>query len=398
MNRFLKTRRTDVALDGRPVRLRGVNLGGWLMMEGYILHAPNEPVHLFKERFRRAHGRRGLRDFERAFRDNFVRREDFQRIADWGFNCVRLPFHHLLVERRPYVYDPDGVAYLDRALRYARGCGLWVILDLHAACGCQNHDWHSDSAGKAGLWRSRAFQDRTVAFWEFLADRYKENATVAGYDLLNEPVVGDVARLRRFYHRLVKAVRRTDPHHMFFVEGDRWAQDVDGLEDIPDDNTALSIHFYQPLEFTFRFVPGLSYPLKSASGRFDGKSIRRAMQLYRDKARRCGRPVLVGEFGVNARGGHDGEQAWVADALAAFEACGFHWTYWTYKAVKNAVFPDGIMSYRPNPPWVRREGPRWGWDNYAACWKDRRAVMVRSWRTGAFDINTEILRVLRKAV
>ena len=31
-----------------------------------------------------------------------------------------------------------------------------------------------------------------------------------------------------------------------------------------------------------------------------------------------------------------------------FQEAGFHWTYWTYKAVKNHMFPDGIYSYFPN--------------------------------------------------
>jgi hypothetical protein len=44
MRDFLKTDKTRIVAKGkRPVFLRGVNLGGWLMMEAYLLHAQNLP-------------------------------------------------------------------------------------------------------------------------------------------------------------------------------------------------------------------------------------------------------------------------------------------------------------------------------------------------------------------
>lgn len=393
---FLKTHHTEIRKGNRRILLRGVNLGGWLMMEGYILHSPNVAEQVFKRRFLRALGKAALRDFEKAFRDNFIREEDFRRIARLGFNCVRVPFNYRLIERAPYRYDARGVAYLDKVLRWGKKHRLWVILDLHAAYGCQNHDWHSDSTGPARLWHQKGCQARTVALWKFLADRFKDHEWLAGYDLLNEAVTGDACLLNRFYRRLIAAIREVDRNHIIFVEGNHWAMDLDCLERFDDDNIALSVHYYQPLEFTFNLIPQLRYPLRSQKGVFDRRTMARMLGRYVRQARRQDRPILVGEFGVNSRQGFYGEDRWLKDLLHVFAREGFHWTYWTYKAVKNAVFPDGIWSSRDNPPWVNRQGCRWGWDNYASHWPKSRGKIIRSWRTEAFGENPEIVAALKQ--
>ena len=390
---FLQTKGTGIFSGARPVMLRGVNLGGWLMMEGYMLHARNVAEQAFKKEFRSVHGPKGLAEFEKYFRDNFVTEKDFQRIAFSGFNCVRLPFNFRLIEKAPYRYDPVGVERLKTAVRWAKKNRLWVILDLHAAPGAQNHDWHSDSLGTAELWRKKSYQDRTAALWEYLAGCFKDEEAVAGYDVLNEAVLDDAKVLNSFYRKLIRAIRRSDPNHILFVEGNRWAMDLDCLDDFEDENLALSVHFYWPMEFTFNLVPGLSYPMK----RFGKKEMKKALAVYARIARRRQRPIFVGEFGVNVRDGFYREHLWLKDILECFRDFQFHWTYWTYKTVKNSIFPDGIYSYRENPPWVSRQGPRLGWDNYAPLWEHNKHGIVRSWRTDMFQVNEHIGNELRQA-
>lgn len=393
MKTFLHTSKTKIILNGKAVTLKGVNLGGWLMMEGYILHSHNIAAQVFKKNFAKALGVTALKGFEQAYRDNFIRESDFKRIAELGFNCVRVPFNSRLIEKAPYKYDPKGVQYLDKVIRLGRKYRLWIILDLHAACGAQNHDWHSDSLGIADLWRKKVYQKRTLALWEFLSDRYKDEEIVAGYDILNEAVLEDTAMLNAFYKRLIKTIRGVDKNHIVFVEGNQWARDLNCLDLFDDDNLSLSIHFYEPLDCTFNFVPHLSYPFSG----FNKTTIQKMMRYYAGIARKRSVPILVGEFGVNYRQGHYGEIQWIRDTLESFKKYGFHWTYWTYKAVKNASFPDGIFSYTGNPPWVNRAGPSLGWDNFSTHWPRRHKEMIRSWQTPQFKENTKVLRTLKQA-
>lgn len=387
-----------VSAEGRPVYMRGVNTGGWLMMEGYILHAPNLAVARFKKEFAKALGKKALAEFEHNFLNAFIRESDFKQIAESGFNSVRVPFHYGLIEKKPNRYDAAGVAYLDRVLEWGKIFNLGIILDLHAAPGAQNHDWHSDSDGRANLWKIKSNQKRVFALWEFLADRYKDNPYVLGYDLLNEAVIADHAVLAKFYQDLIKVIRRVDRNHIIFVEGNRWSQDTTPLEGLSDDNLVASIHFYEPLEFTFNFVPFLKYPLKSSSGAWHKPQLRKRLEEYARFSKKYGRPIHVGEFGVNYRQGLYAEDVYLKDVLNCFKELGFHWNYWTYKAVKNNAFPDGVYSYYPNSPWVSRHGPRMGWDTYAALWPEKKNEIIESWHTSSFSLNTHVLEALRNGI
>lgn len=398
MRDFLRVSGQKIYDGRRPVLLKGVNLGGWLLMEGYILHSLNVAERVFKKDFAAACGKRELSRFESDFRDNFIRESDIKRIAQTGFNCVRVPFNSRLIETAPYRYSKDGARYLDRVITWARRHGIYVILDLHAACGAQSSDWHADSLGRPELWEEEEFRKRTLGLWEFVADRYKNEPTVAGYDILNEAVTDDVRLLNSFYKRVIARIRSVDRNHILFIEGNKWARDLDCLDDVPDENLVLSIHFYEPIDFTFNFVPQLSYPLKSRQGSWNKKTMAAMLSAYQKISKRRDRPIFVGEFGVNAREGLYGEDRWLADMLGCFNRFGFHWTYWTYKAVKHSIFPDGVFSYHGNPPWVHRQGPRLGWDNYALYWKGKRREMIRSWRTEEFAPNTQVLKTLKNAL
>lgn len=394
---FLRTSGTKI-VDGndRPVRLRGVNFGGWLMMEAYFMHAPNLAVHRFKERFQKELGEEALLDFEKSFHDAFIKESDFKNVKQQGFNCIRLPFNCRLVEKIPYTIDLEGVKYLDKAVRWAKKYKIFVILDLHAAPGAQNHDWHSDSDGRALLWDNPEYQKRTLAIWHFLADRYKNEEYVAGYDLLNEAVLHDAGKLNKLYHRMINTIRSADKNHILFIEGNRWAQDLDCLDEFDDDNYVLSVHNYEPIDFTFNYVAHLHYPLNTKERKWNKQSMLKHLSRFADVSKKRNVPIFVGEFGVNTREGIYGEQRWLEDTLSVYKKYGFHWTYWTYKCIKNYLFPDGVYSYKENPPWVHREGPLMGWDTYHLHWPTRRKDMIRSWDTREFAVNPTILNVLKK--
>ena len=96
---FLRVDKTRIVDEAdRRVVLKGVALGGWLMMEGYMLCGRNIPERLFKEAFEKAAGREALEDFTRSFRDTFIKESDIRTIKEWGANCVRIPFNYRVVE------------------------------------------------------------------------------------------------------------------------------------------------------------------------------------------------------------------------------------------------------------------------------------------------------------
>jgi len=386
---FLRTQKTSIVdADGHPVSLKGVNFGGWLMMEAYFMYSPNLPQRVFEKEFSDQCGVKALGELLEKFRDNFITESDFKQVAAWGMNCVRLPFHYKIAA------DKKTIHYLDQAIAWAKKHKVYLMLDLHAAPGAQNHDWHSDSLGPAELWTKSANRRKTYELWQMLADRYKDEPIIAGYDVLNEAVLHDADLLNEFYRETIKAIRKVDRNHILFIEGKHWAQQIDVLDDFKDDNWVYSIHFYEPPEFTFNYVPFLKYPSEACNK----DVLRRRMEGYAHFAQKKERPVHVGEFGVNYRQGCFNEHLYVKDELKCFNDLGFHWTYWTYKAVKNCMHPDGVYSYYPNSPWVNRPGVKTGWHCWADCWPKLKTEMFASWKTQAFNLNTHIVEQLIKAV
>lgn len=374
--------------------LKGVNLGGWLLMEGYILHGRNIPESGFKAAFMKVNGTRALAEFESLYRANFVREIDFKNIRAMGASLIRVPFNHKLVENN----GGKGLTHLDDVMRWAGKYGLKVILDLHAAPGAQNHDWHGDSDGRALLWEKASFRGRTYAIWEKVADRYRDHPALYGYDVLNEPVLDEkrVPLLKDLYRNLIRRIKAVDKKHLIFLEGNTWAQQVDSLADLLEDNVTVSIHYYTPLAFTFNFRPFYVFPGKVEGEKWDGGTIRRSLERYRRFADKNGVRIFAGEFGVNWRGGFFGETRWLESLLSAFDDLDFDYTYWTYKAVANSAYPDGIYQYLPNSPWVRRDGPVYGFENYPSLWKNDKREIAASWRTENYTANKEIVKTLKK--
>jgi len=386
---FLKVKNGNIiSSSGRRIILQGVNLGGWLMMEGYILGGRNIPEQEFKNTFAKKQSKSALQEFTRLFRDNFIQEIDFKMVKRLGFNCVRIPFNFHLIQ------DREVFRYLEKAVEFSKKYQLWVILDLHAAPGSQNEDWHSDSLGQALLWKEKRFQVQFIKTWQFLAQRFKNENTIAGYDILNEGVCRNKKVMLGLYKQVVKAIREIDRNHIIFLEGNKWAQDIEFMGKPWDENMAYSIHFYMPLEFTFSFVRNLRYPGKIGDGYWSKTTLKRALEKYYQLKKKWQMPIYVGEFGQNSRCVYcHKEFNWLLDTLALFEQFGFHWTYWTWKAVAQGVYPDGICQYQQNPAWISRQGPISGWETYYSLWHKQEKEISSSWRAENFTLNRSLARV-----
>lgn len=397
---FLKVRNTDIVDDsGKPVMLKGVALGGWLMMEGYMYAGRSIAERTFKEELAKSAGREAVDEFTKAFRDTFIREYDIKLIKESGANCIRVPFNYRVVEfeDRPFSLNEDGLKYIDRVVEWCEKYGLYCILDMHAVPGAQNPDWHSDCVGAPEFFSDPFNQDRYLRLWHFLAGRYKNSSAVAGYDVLNEPIVGLTGEgaLKELYEKVTKEIRDVDRNHIIFLEGSEWASRISFLGKPKDKNTVYSVHAYVPTEFAFNWIPGLTYPGKVLGINWNKSMLEMLAKQYKNYATKHNVPLYVGEFGVNCRDGHYGEYDWVKDVLYIFEKNRFSWTYWTYKTVANYSLPDGLYRYIPNTPWVNRKGPVTGWETFYHLWNKEKHNIISSWKTEHFTRNDKLYHILK---
>jgi len=376
------------------MKLKGINLGSWLLMEGYILGGRNIAESIFKQNFKKANGAAALCEFERLFRDNFIKEEDFKNIAQMGANCIRLPFNYRLIVNNHL----DGLMYLKKAFNFANKYSLGIILDLHAAPGAQNCDWHSDSSGRAMFWEKEKFRKEALNIWDELVSKFKDEPSLIGFDIINEPVLEEKSTniLAEFYKEAIKRIKAIDKKHTIFLEGSLWAQRIDFLKDLIEENVSISIHTYQPLDFTFNFVPFYKFPGEISNEHWDKEKLEKYLEPYFLFSKNNKVPIFVGEFGINWRGGFWGELNWLENILETFDKFGFSYTYWTYKAVSGYVSPDGLYQYIQNSKYVMREGPVYGWENYITNFKKEKNKIVDFWQTKNFTPNNTIISKLKE--
>ena len=145
---FVHTRGTKIiGIDGEPVRLRGICIGGWLNMENFITgFAANES--LMRSGVLDVLGRDRYELFFESLLSNFFGDEDAAFLASIGVNSVRIPlnYRHLEDDADPFVVKEEGFRHLDRAIAACAANGIFSIIDLHAVPGSQNQHWHSDNA------------------------------------------------------------------------------------------------------------------------------------------------------------------------------------------------------------------------------------------------------------
>lgn len=381
-----------------PIYLRGVALGGWLMMEGYMLAGPNIAEHVFKQKFTEKFGEKELDVFMDAWRSSFITEEDIKTISSWGCTCIRVPFNYRLIcpEKGPLEILKKGLSYLDKVIEWCEKHSIYCILDMHAAPGSQNHDWHSDSTGSCELFDNKEYWDKYLKLWDHLSKRYKDKEIIAGYDILNEPVVPHEKEpiVKKLYEDVIKVIRNNGDDHILFLEGNQWSQRIEFLTEIKDTNICYSTHYYEPLHYTFNFIRELTYPGTVEGEKWDINKIKERTSEYYNSITKKKTPIYVGEFGINARGDHYGETNWVKDVLTIFKENDYHWTYWTYKSMATHAFPDGIFRNLNNPPWVKREGPVYGMDNILDHWASSKEDIIKSWKTPDYTLNTPIQKLL----
>ena len=196
---------------------------------------------------------------------------DFERVADMGMNAIRFYLNYRTFEDdvSPYQYKSTGWDWLDLNIDWARKNGVYLILNMHVPQG------GFQSLGEGGaLWENEENQNRLAALWKAIAERYREEPVIAGYDLVNEPVVTRAkSQWEDLARRLVREIRTVDQNHMIFVErlnaiAGNWGNDAQNNFFLVDDpNVVYEFHFYSPFEFTHQFaswVPELttaeSYP------------------------------------------------------------------------------------------------------------------------------------------
>lgn len=370
-------------------KLKGVNLGGWLVLENWM--AP----HLFdgtssKDEYYLAHDlpENEYRARISNHRAEFITEADFLRISSLGFNSVRIPVPYFIFgDRKPFI---GCIEYLDKAFNWAEAYGLQILIDLHTVPDSQNG---SDNGGITGVckWAQEPNEvDFAVSVLKRLANRYKDRNGLLGIEVLNEPATKEMfeGMSERFQPRDPKMAEGSAPIEMSFIY-DFYKRAYKELRNILPVNKTIYFHdafkfdawekFFKNNKFENVVLDTHQYlmmaELNGATQNLN--SYVDTMKLFGEKIKTVQKyvPVVVGEFslfnsytaGIDTKGGINPTQKEMGEARRLDKATlqaiyqelwkaqidawnqGSGYFFWTYKLNIDTI---------NEPAW-------YGWDSWA---------------------------------
>jgi len=320
--RFITTRGKEIiGINNKPFLMRGTNLGNWLVPEGYMFKfkSVNSP-RLINEALLELLGPEETTKFWKQYQDTYITAADIHFLKQSGMNSIRIPFNYRLFTTESYCgqNDPNrGFELLDRVIRWCKKEGLYVILDMHCAPGGQTGDNIDDGYGYPFLFKSPAMQQLTAGVWKRIADHYKNETIILGYDLLNEPIATYFnadefnPSLEPLYKLITKAVRSVDKNHIIILGAAQW-----------DSNFKC---------FGAPFDPKLVYQFH----KYWTDPVQKVIQDYVDFRDKYNVPIYCGETGEN-------KDPWVREFRELLDKNNIGWHYWPYKKLDNTA---GIITF-----------------------------------------------------
>jgi len=346
---FAQVDQLDIVAGSRKLKLKGVNLGNWMLIEHFMIGLP-WVEHKMREIIHKRLGTEKYHAFFDTYMDAFITEADIEYLHSLGMNVLRLPFNYRHFEKddKPFDFSEKGFDCIDRLIGWCRKRDMYILLDLHAAPGCQARDWNAESRyGESFFWEIPWLRERCVALWQTIARRYRDEPAILGYEILNEPLAYNDTVFHDFNMRALAAIRREDPRHIVVVEADEWGRNMATLKEelFKDPQVIPSLHHYHSQYPPF--VQLGEYP-----GMFDGKQWGQkelvACLAGKYDFDRIRRPVFVGEFGVHVKYPHRKAMlAMLDDLLSFFDQQPFHWTLWSYKD-NNQM---GLTGPKESTPW-----------------------------------------------
>jgi aryl-phospho-beta-D-glucosidase BglC (GH1 family) len=324
-----------VNASGTTVQLKGLNLGGWLVMEPWMCPADSGGLPDTYSIITELDSRFGVaaeQGLITTYQTNWITTADLDNIKNEGFNCVRVPVwwgnFYSITNTTSSGWRSDAFTVLDWLVTNCASRGIYVVIDMHGVVGGQSTSDDTGQQNQNQYWTSSVDQGETAYMWTQIATHYNGNSTVAGYDLINEP---DNAPSNPVvwaaYTNLYTTVRAADPSHMIILEGTfgswNWSM-------LPNPslygwtNIVYSMHEYQ-------FGGTLALCEAGSDNQVTDFNNHKSWNV----------PDYIGEWNDMGNGA-----ACYDYSINDYDNDGISWTMWAYKATAGLV-PNGWGWYDP---------------------------------------------------
>ncbi len=375
---YLLVRGLDIVnAQGEPIRLIGMNLG-WPKYITYELQLPSEiednQGDLQRNVLDKYLSAKQSTSFFPLLESKFITPVDFRHVKEMGFNLVRADFSWRDFDRTVSGI-PEPYYFLDKViLPNARKNGLYVQICIFAGDDLRPL-FYVDTP------QASAFRAEFVNRWREIANRYRNDKTVAIYDLVNEPnsdwKESSIRNYNQLFYDTILAIRSVDRNHLIALEPDHWAAPM------PDGGNLRILTQPHLLNNTVDPARKIIWDYHTykrgdfASG--DGiAATQSAWTAIRKLQMKYDTPIQVGEIGA-----HWGETPWLKASLDIFNKYGWSWSYWTLKEIHPGYFSPYFLV-----PWdADKESGGWGYYDLARDLQTayQNKAMPRKWTEGRFE-------------
>ncbi len=273
--------------------------------------------------------------------------EDFEIMADWGFDFARIPMSYWNWASKDdwYKIEEDVLKDIDEVVELGKQYKVHINLNFHQVPGyCINGrelermDLFDDSHKNM-----QKALDAVVYHWKLFAKRYKGiPSSQLSFDLINEPPhMKEETRYVEVVKALVKGIREEDPDRLIVADGkDVGRAPVYGIADM---GLVQSTRGYDPMSvshYTAKWVPKDAFqtfniptwPLKGDDGKLWDKAALKAKLIDTwQPLVDMGVPVHVGEWGCYNKTPHDVALRWMRDLLSLWKEAGWGQAMWNLK-------------------------------------------------------------------
>jgi hypothetical protein len=271
-----------------------------------------------------------------------LKEEDFRVLSSWNANLIRWQLNWVGDDPADNATVSEYVAWLDTALKQfdamlpvLRQLNLNIVLDLHTPPGGGN--WQTFYR----LFTEKQFQDCFLSVWEMMANKYKNESHIIGYDILNEPddhsLLPGLMNWRELAISVVQRIRVIDSQHTIICEASPLAvsNTLPNFEPLPFDNIIYSFHMYEPYDFTYQNlnfnVTPIYYPGPIRGTMWNKEKLRSLLQPNVEWQKVHNVSIYVGEFSAIRWAPGNSTANYLNDLIELYEEFGWDWTYHAFR-------------------------------------------------------------------
>jgi len=183
---------------------------------------------------------------------------DYERVSAMGMNTIRfyMNYHIFEDDNQPYTYKQSGWDWLDQNIAWAKKHDIYLVLNMQVPQG----GYQSAGDGVA-LWENNENQNRLVALWRAIADRYKNEVHIAGFGPMNEPVpTQSISQWSVLAQRLINNIREVNKNHLIFIEqanyvlGSFTKDENFNFPEVEANNLIYEFHGYAPYYYSHQLL------------------------------------------------------------------------------------------------------------------------------------------------